>query len=513
MKSLVKDRFKLCFYFIIGFYLISHLLFLTKLPVFADEAIYIRWAQLIIDDWQRYAFFPMNDGKPPLFLWLLVPGQFIFQNQLLAGRVLSVLIGFFQLIVLQKLTRRLGGDKIAQIFSMLLGCCLPFWFFHHRMALMDGALTLFSSLTWLFALKARGELKRKNKIESKLLLNLLLTGLFLGLSFLIKLPAVLLIPLIPISLILFLAKEKLFKACALSGVPVLTGLFIFSLLRLHPAFPQLFSRGGDFLFTLEEIFTQQEWRTVLKQMPKYGTTLSTYLTWPVILLSFYAFFTKHRRAAWISHLSWMAFAYPIFLMGKVVYPRYLLPVTPFITVAASLGFSHLFSQLQSKLQSTSKKILQVLIFLIIIIISGRSLLFMFTQYTDPSQSNFVPIDQEQYLYEWSAGYGISETVSLLNQLAKTKKVLVLTEGYFGTLPDGLLMYLHRRPVDNLFITGIGQPINQLKSSKNTSNFDQVLLVANSHRINNPLNNSRLILEICRPHKAPCHQVWDITAEF
>src|SRR3989344_497092 len=63
-------------------YLLLHLPSLTILPVFADEAIYIRWAQLIIDDWRRYLFFPMNDGKTPLFIWLLVPFQFLFSDQL-----------------------------------------------------------------------------------------------------------------------------------------------------------------------------------------------------------------------------------------------------------------------------------------------------------------------------------------------------------------------------------------------------------------------------------------------
>ena len=55
--------------FLVG-YLSTHLYGLTRLPIFADEAIYIRWSQLIIDDWQQYLFFSLNDGKTPLLIWL-----------------------------------------------------------------------------------------------------------------------------------------------------------------------------------------------------------------------------------------------------------------------------------------------------------------------------------------------------------------------------------------------------------------------------------------------------------
>ncbi|MBD3279174.1 MAG: hypothetical protein GF390_00500, partial [Candidatus Pacebacteria bacterium] len=80
----------------IAVYLLTHLYRLTALPVFADEAIYIRWAQLIMDDWQQYLFFAMNDGKTPLHIWLLVPFQYLFTDQLYAGRFLSVLVGLIQ---------------------------------------------------------------------------------------------------------------------------------------------------------------------------------------------------------------------------------------------------------------------------------------------------------------------------------------------------------------------------------------------------------------------------------
>ena len=45
-------------------YLATRLFHLDALPVFADESIYIRWAQLLRHD-TAYLFFALNDGKPP----------------------------------------------------------------------------------------------------------------------------------------------------------------------------------------------------------------------------------------------------------------------------------------------------------------------------------------------------------------------------------------------------------------------------------------------------------------
>ena len=88
MKKISFDKYYLIGLLIIVFYLILHLAKLTLLPVFADESIYIRWSQLIMDERARYLFFPLNDGKTPLQLWLTPPLQFIFEDPLFAGRFL-----------------------------------------------------------------------------------------------------------------------------------------------------------------------------------------------------------------------------------------------------------------------------------------------------------------------------------------------------------------------------------------------------------------------------------------
>jgi predicted membrane-bound mannosyltransferase len=60
-------------------YFILRLPNLTLLPVFADEAIYIRWAQVMKSE-PTLRFLPISDGKTPLFMWIMMPLFKIFEE-------------------------------------------------------------------------------------------------------------------------------------------------------------------------------------------------------------------------------------------------------------------------------------------------------------------------------------------------------------------------------------------------------------------------------------------------
>lgn len=185
-------------------YLITHLAGLLELPVFADEAIYIRWSQLILDDLPRYLFFPMNDGKTPLFFWLLAPFQFLFSNQLYAARFVSVIVGLLQMLIMMAITSKLTKNSKTIFMSGILVMILPFWYFHHRMVLTDGLMTLMVSVSILFLVsefKKSLDIKKLNlkTITSSIsnrdsMKNLILAGFFFGLALLSKIPAILFVP-------------------------------------------------------------------------------------------------------------------------------------------------------------------------------------------------------------------------------------------------------------------------------------------------------------------------------
>jgi len=91
---------------------------LTLQPVFADEAIYVRWAQVMRAE-PTMRFLPLSDGKTPLFMWTMIPFLKIFNDPLFAGRFLSVISGFATLLGVYLLGRNFLGYK--------RGCGRLFW--------------------------------------------------------------------------------------------------------------------------------------------------------------------------------------------------------------------------------------------------------------------------------------------------------------------------------------------------------------------------------------------------
>ncbi|MBP7774195.1 glycosyltransferase family 39 protein [Candidatus Woesebacteria bacterium] len=515
MHKLIQTAFKkplVLFAVIVGVYLITHLPALTALPVFADETIYIRWSQLLISDPKQYFFFALNDGKTPLFIWMLVPFELFFSDPVYAARFLSVLAGLAQIFFSWMLVTTLGGKKRAQLFTVLAITFLPYWYFHHRIGLMDAWLTVWGTAAATFFIKSIT--KKKHSF-----LYAATAAVFSACAFITKVPAVLLLPaFFPF---LFIENIKSWKRSLsnFKNISVFGAVLIALLtpLLFVAGFPQLFSRGSDFLFSLSE-FLSGSWLQSASSLPNYAWYFLSYCSSGFFLLCIYGLFIsfKNKRPFILSLLSGLIFLAPIFLLGKVVYPRYLLPALPFFTVAAALVFEELLLRIDTLTTVVKRLSLASLLFLIVVTqFSVVSFEFMTRSLLAPDTIPFVAADRTQYLTEWSSGHGILETVRYIESQAQTKRVAVATEGYFGTLPDGILLYLFHKDVHNIWIEGIGQPVRGIPSSfaVKAQEFDQILLVVNSHRLLTTFPNGRLVSSYCRPYQAPCLQVWDITGEI
>ena len=508
---------------LIVFYLVSHLMGLVSLPVFADESIYVRWAQLIMDEPARYALFPLNDGKTPLFIWSLLPFQYLFSDQLYAARLVSVLVGLGQIFTMGWLIKLLGGKKKTQYLGMFLTAILPFWYFHHRMALMDGMMTLWLSMAMggvfklnkskLNNLKSIKKITKFNLIKYDLVW-ILFTGVSFGLAMLTKLPAILFVPVLGLST-LFEDKlnfSKWFITSLKVGVSIGIGLLLFILLKLHPAFGQLFSRGGDFLYPLSEILNGA-WKETIISLPNYFSYFVNYLTVPIIfLVSASLFSPRNKKTHHLLLFLALLFLSPMMLMGKVVYPRYLMTASLFFTLSATLAFENFYLYFETQKKLWKKLLGQILLILIFANSVGASGVYIYQSIFVPDQTPFVSSDKEQYLYKWSSGHGIKEAVALIEDMAQTEKIAVATEGYFGTLPDAILMYLHGKDISNIYVEGIGYPVKKVseKFLTRAKEFDRMILVVNSNRMKlEGFENSELLEEWCRPDNAPCLQVWEL----
>lgn len=498
---------KLVFGLVVFVYFITHINELTLLPVFADEAIYIRWSQLIIDDWKRYLFFPMNDGKTPFFIWLVTGSLKLWSDPLYAGRMVSVIAGVFQVFVTAKIVKKLNGGLVAKSLAMFSVMFLPYWYFHHRMALMDGLLTLLLSVSYLYLLKSFSEKGYK---------NILFSGLFMGLALWTKIPAILFFPMIVLAAFLP-TKEKLPFKLKQSSLTILIGVFLFATLKITPIFGQLFSRGSDFLYPVSELMEKGALTVLWANIQRIFQGLFRYLSWPVMILPLFGLFQdKFRKTHAVLILSFLGFVGPILLLGKTIYPRYILPSILPLTLSAALSLEYVAKQAQKNIKKPTILLIQTATVVILLTsIAQTAVNFSLISWKNPNYLPFVPIDNTQYLSEWSSGNGIKESSDLMLVEIENNSLAVATEGYFGTLPDGVLMYLHQQNVEGLKVEGIGQPILAIpeKFLEDTKEYDKRWLLVNSHRQKMDLTKNHpeaLKAEYCRIKNAPCLQLWDIT---
>ncbi len=528
MISFLHKKSKLLLLLLVAFYLVTHLVGLLELPVFADEAIYIRWSQLIIDDASRYLFFPMNDGKTPLFFWLLAPFQFLFSDQLFAARFVSVLVGLAQMLVLMKITSVFTKNFKTIYLSGFFVSVLPFWYFHHRMALTDGLLTLLLSCSILFLVS---ELKKQksssgsdlqdilNQLKSRdTVMRIFFAGVFFGLALITKVPAILFAP--SFFLLTLLIEKRTFQNLFLAVCKVVIilgiGIGLFATLKFVPSFSQLFGRGSDFLLPFGEVLSGK-WKETLPSLPVYVGYFAFYMTPTLFFLLLIGLFSRQNKSlVHIFFWSGVLFIFPIGLLGKVVYTRYLFPATIYFTLASVFAIEDLFvfsKQFGTKLWHTF--LVSGALVLLISNSIANSGTFMVISMTNHTQLPLVQSDVVQYLTEWSSGHGLYEVSQLIKNEAKHTTLAVATEGSFGSLPDGLNLYFHRKDVSNIYIDGVGFPVGGITQSfaQRADSFEKKWLVINSHRMHLNIDKKYLLKEYCRPFNAPCLQVWDITEVF
>ncbi|HUW22067.1 MAG TPA: glycosyltransferase family 39 protein [Candidatus Bathyarchaeia archaeon] len=462
-------------------FFLLRLMSLTLLPVFADEAIYVRWAQVMRAE-PTLRFLPLSDGKQPFFMWLLMFLLPLTEDPLLVGRLISVLAGFGSFIGITLLSYFLFRDKKISFLSAFLYTVIPYFVFFDRLALVDSLLSMLAVWTYLLAVLLAHYLR----------LDLaMITGIILGAAFLTKSPAIFVAFLIlPSALFLHknnrLKKPYLLQLIKLGGFWLVVYFFafvIYNLLRLGPNFGMIATRNQDYIFPIREVF-----RHPLDPLKPHLNDLITWLpnlfTPPVILLIFLGVFmrwlmkTDRRQILFLVSL----FIVPIFTqsaVARVFAPRYLLFAVWPAVILAAVGIDCLSKYLGRCNKRLPEGWLQGVIVTLLLFFTLSYVRWLLV---DPAQAPLPRKMRSGYLEEWTSGYGIKEAVSFINRrVAETNRnILVGTEGYFGTLPDGFQMYFDQNR--RVIVVGVGQPVREVPVSLLNATVDnEVYLLVNQSR--------------------------------
>ncbi len=462
---------------------------LTILPVFADEAIYIRWAQVMKAE-ETLRFLPLSDGKEPLFMWVMIPFLKFISDPLFAGRAVSVFSGLATCLGISYLSFLLFKSKKTALAAAFIYTVSPFPFFFERLALADSMLSMFGIWTFIFTYLA---------ITRERLDFAMIAGFMLGGAWLTKSPALFFALMIP-TLLLFAswkkgAKNIFFKSVKLIALnlPIFfIGYGMYNILRLGPNFSMIARRNFDYVWPVSHFLTSpfDPLKPFLLQALEWIRMMGP---WSVLLLLAMGIIFNFRKNWKELAVLIIWFLGPIIVQAefaKVFTARYILFSIPFLTVIAASAFTR-----ENKLWGR----FSTFIFAFFI---AQSLIFNYRLITDPSKADLPRSERSGYLEEWTAGQGIKESADFLkNQsqfLKPGEKIVAGTEGYFGTLPDGLQIYLNSD--SNIVVVGVGLDFTKLPQSlaESRKSGNRTFLIVNDERFHGDAESQGLKLIAAYP---------------
>ena len=276
-------------------FLFTRLYGLMSLPIFTDEAIYTRWAQIARFD-SNWRFISLTDGKQPSFVWAQIIFMKIFDDPLFAGRMVSVVSGFVVVVGIAFLTyeifRKEEGKKamiIAFVASALV-VFFPFLLVYDRIAIYESLTAAF----FVWSLYFQILLVKRMRLDLAMILCFILGG-----AVLTKSSGFLSIYFSPLLLFLFDFKKKelrnrLSKFIIFTLVAVVIAYCMYSIQRLSPFFHIIQEKNSVFVYPVSEWMKFQF-------MDKIGNFISNfkglfdwflvYFTIPYIAFAFFSFAT------------------------------------------------------------------------------------------------------------------------------------------------------------------------------------------------------------------------------
>jgi 4-amino-4-deoxy-L-arabinose transferase-like glycosyltransferase len=440
MKRLISMKNDIIVWLVIitGF-LVTRLVNLTKLPIFTDEAIYIRWSQIGAND-ANWRFISLTDGKQPLFTWIMMLYlKVIHLDPLFVGRLVSVSAGLLSVIGIWLVTRELFNNKKIAYIASILYVISPFTLMYDRLALYDSWVACLSIWNLYLALRL---------VKSPALDKALIFAMTLALGMLNKSSGFFGLYLVPVTAILFdwrknLKKSGLFYWIRLVIISAILSQVYYSVLRLSPYFHMIGQKDHVFIYSFSDWFANPT-KFLIGNLKGLFDWLTGYMTLPVFILAFLPVLTfwKNPKQKFILYAYWFLPFLALALFGKVLYPRFILFMSIPLYILSSLGFFWIITNFKNRFF--------MLVFLAVILGSALNMSYLLVY--DPIHAPVPLADRGQIMDDWPAGGGIREVNNFFMAQAANKKIAVYTDGTFGLLPYAVEIYLVNNP--NVEIHGI-----------------------------------------------------------
>ena len=433
-------------------YFFLRLYHILSLPIFTDEAIYVRWTEIAKQD-PNWRFISLVDGKQPSFIWIAAIVMKFVHEPLLATRLVSVGAGFLTTIGLFFLgseifkdTKR-GNYRIFALnkFAILVGAVSSILYVFYSFALVYDRMALYDSLVGTFAvwsLYVLIVLVRSLRLDVALI-----SGIIIGGGMLTKTNAFFSLYSMPFLLAIFNwskigLKKRFITFAVLCLVVAVVSNGIYSVLRLSPFFHIINQKNALFVYPFHE-WIQHPFTYLGNNLQGLTDWVWRYFSFPWIILAVIAFFIN-KKNFWEKALLVVWFAFPLTglaFFGNTIYPRHIF----FMTLSLLPLVAFTFVVLWGKYRSVFLRAILILFTFSFMIYTDYFILFDFAHAPIPRS------DTNQYYNNWTAGAGVNQSVAFFRQQASHGKIFIATEGTFGLMPYALEIYLVDNP--NIIIRG------------------------------------------------------------
>ncbi len=413
---------------LISVYFFTRLTNILSLPIFTDEAIYVRWAQIAKQD-AAWRFISLTDGKQPMFTWVTMISLRFLHDPLLAGRMTSVAGGVISMVGMFFLSWELFKNKWIGFLAATVYVFFPFTLVYDRMALQESLVCAF--LIWGLYISIVMTRRLKSYMP-------FVAGLIIGGGMLNKTTNMWNIDFLPFTLLLFDWKksdlrQRLIKWVLFAGLTAALAYLYYSILRLSPYFGIIAEKNNTFYYSLHD-WLKHPIEFFTGNLHGMVSWLVAYVNWLGLVLA--AVSLVVLRKAWKEKLLlvlWFVVPFFVFaLIAKVLYPRYIIYMTIFLIPLIAVTLYESFKLFPKKI---------VGIILLVLLLGSYAYVDRFIMF-DFVHAPIADSDLAQYVNAWPAGGGVKEMVTFFQQQSQSQKIYVASEGTFGSVPTlALEIYL------------------------------------------------------------------------
>lgn len=411
-------------------FLFTRVPFLGVLPIFNDEATYLRWGWEMIQGIKPWWYPIAINGKPPLTMLLYGLVQVFPIDPLIAGRLLAICFSAITVFVSVKTFAILFPKRSILLYGLLL-IFNPFLLFFDRLTLSETMITAFGSLLLYAAVRYAGTRK---------LQWILVVSVLFGIGWWVKTTIFVFVPAFVILLVWLGIMKKISWKQMIQDVVV--GIFVMFLLiypsSFHPDFSILDAGEAKWIFSFPELLhiPIPIWMNNAKNI---GIWLFVFPT-PLYILcwivgAIHLFQQPRYRNVFLLYSAWVGIPILLFLLfGKNLTARYFVIFMPQLTIFSALVLH--------------RKLFQRVA--IVFVISVSFLIIMKPRQYFQMISVFprAYFDMAQYMTGWPSGYGVREAIAFLKEEAQKTPLVVFVRNDTGNPEDAAFVYLR----DNSHVT-------------------------------------------------------------